>query len=90
MSCKECRNIGLFETIQYEPPDEFDHEGSFSLHGGDSYYDIPNVKYCPFCGSRLKPPKGKRLARIKRQLAVQHHMPADTWGEIAEVIRSWV
>lgn len=93
MSCEECRNIGPFQTIQYYPPDEFAPDGSFELCGGDYYYNITGVKYCPFCGARLKPPKNvsthdlRKIRTIRGRTKISDQV--DNWIKLGVIMKEW-
>lgn len=88
MSCAECRNIGDYSTIQYEPPDD-DIGGTFSIYGGDSYYSVPGVEYCPFCGAKLVPPKTIRKTPDSGLGECQLSDPLETWEAISGLMRLW-
>ncbi len=89
MSCGVCRDIGDFKTIQYNYPDEFCPDGSFCLHNGDSYYDIPNVEYCPYCGSKLIPPKVTRKTPDNSPACPYSPCPLGTREALEEALKQW-
>lgn len=90
MSCEECDQSNKDRSIVWDGK-----SGKYHIEAADSYYNIYDIKYCPFCGEDLS----KRIEDEKKYvLTVQQQVELDLatfslqeiWEKIADCTKRMI